>query len=624
MYNRFWDECRKYLDEEVETAVDERRHGNATHLAKALSTRDLLSNVAQRCPDGTSLPSEQWLRLQFWPKNATMKSALQYTGRFQVKFMIQQRQLRMWHEDSHYCAALFKYLKQFSLQYKAVTDLVFLDDKHRCKVGEPGMPVAAVERGKQVIVSMTGKKFSVADHDFTKCGMIPSVALVCDIPSSIEESFYTGQVYVGLKDPIFEPSSALRHATELCQIITQRSLGNPVLVMYTDGGPDHNVTFFKTQLALISLFLSLDLDMLIAVRTAPHQSWKNPCERINCILNIGLQAIGLMRSTMSEEYERVLSTCSSMKEIRRLTSPGLQEALRDSLESVKLLISSMFQRLVLKEKPFRVFEAASKHQMEGLWNVVGDMDPNLDINMKKKDLNKCPILKAFFEHCCHIRQYSFSIKKCGKQDCSICRTPRLPQDVFSTLAFLPDPVPDPDNEEHYKKFDDLYGTHTSEKHRPSLKDGSKQSHGMPFSPSGQTAANVGELILCSECLRPRVMYSQRKLSHHDVRVLLTSIEHVLYICGSKLCNVEVVLAPSDPSSAADVLSRVFVHANLCCRDDMEVLFYSSECFALLCSHCACKCDVCIEGQYPLCADCASGGISPMLKRKRKRFQAKRS
>ena len=34
-------------------------------------------------------------------------------------------------------------------------DLVFLDDKHRCKVGEPGMPVASIERGKQVIVTMT-------------------------------------------------------------------------------------------------------------------------------------------------------------------------------------------------------------------------------------------------------------------------------------------------------------------------------------------------------------------------------------------------------------------------------------------------------------------------------------
>ena len=146
MYDYFWEECRKFLEEEVETAVDERRHGSATHLAKAFSTRDLLRSVAKRYPDGTPLPSEQWLRLQFWPKNMTTKSALQFTGRFQVKFMVQARQLRKWYEDAHYCAALFRYLKEFSIRYKSIADLVFLDDKHRCKVGEPGMPVAAVER----------------------------------------------------------------------------------------------------------------------------------------------------------------------------------------------------------------------------------------------------------------------------------------------------------------------------------------------------------------------------------------------------------------------------------------------------------------------------------------------
>ena len=69
-------------------------------------------------------------------KNATMKSSLP----------IQPRQLRKWHEDAHYCAALFRYLKEFSIRFKDNVDLVFMDDKHRCKVGEPGMPVAAIDR----------------------------------------------------------------------------------------------------------------------------------------------------------------------------------------------------------------------------------------------------------------------------------------------------------------------------------------------------------------------------------------------------------------------------------------------------------------------------------------------
>ena len=294
------------LDNVVETAVDDQRHGEHTHLAKAISVRDLLEQVTKQCPEGTAVPSKQWLQLQFWPKNPTSKSVLQYAGKLNVKFMIQPRQprqLRKEHIDSHYCAALFCYLKEFSVMFCDHCSLFFIDDKHRCKVGEPGLPVAAVERGKQVVVSTSGKKFAVADHDFTKFAIIPSVTVVCDIPSSIEDSFYRGQVFVGIKDAMLEASSPLRHSTELSKLLREQQLNNPIVLIYTDGGPDHNNTFLSVKLGLIALFLHHDLDMIEAVRTAPYQSWKNPCERVNCILNLGLQAVGLMRARMEEKFK---------------------------------------------------------------------------------------------------------------------------------------------------------------------------------------------------------------------------------------------------------------------------------------------------------------------------------
>ena len=58
----------------METAVDDRRHdavkdGEAVvHMAAALSARDLHSQVKKQCPEGTPIPSLQWLRLQFWPR----------------------------------------------------------------------------------------------------------------------------------------------------------------------------------------------------------------------------------------------------------------------------------------------------------------------------------------------------------------------------------------------------------------------------------------------------------------------------------------------------------------------------------------------------------------------------
>ena len=55
--------------------------------------------------------------------------------------------------DTHYASAIFRYLKEMAVLFCDNSWLVFMDDKHRCKIGEPGYPVAAVERGKQVLVS---------------------------------------------------------------------------------------------------------------------------------------------------------------------------------------------------------------------------------------------------------------------------------------------------------------------------------------------------------------------------------------------------------------------------------------------------------------------------------------
>ena len=158
------------------------------------------------------------------------------------------------------------------MKFRNITNLVFLDDKHRCKVGEPGFPVAAVERGKKVVVSKDST-FAVADHDFTKTGIIPSVIMISDIPESINGDFYAGKVHIGLKDPIFQPSSPLRHATELYNVLLDENLVNkPVLCLYTDGGPDHRCTYAHVQLSYICLFIALDLDYFVAVRTPPQHS----------------------------------------------------------------------------------------------------------------------------------------------------------------------------------------------------------------------------------------------------------------------------------------------------------------------------------------------------------------
>lgn len=79
--------------------------------------------------------------------------------------------------------------------------------------------------------------FQVADHDFTRCSFTPSVTMNIDVPETVDGSWYDGSVRVGLKCSVFEPSSPARHVLELETMMA--SYAKPVVLMYTDGGPDH-------------------------------------------------------------------------------------------------------------------------------------------------------------------------------------------------------------------------------------------------------------------------------------------------------------------------------------------------------------------------------------------------
>ncbi|CAC5403203.1 unnamed protein product [Mytilus coruscus] len=87
-YNDFLSECQNYINEKLELAVDDRRHDKIdkggdviTHLADAFSVRDLYEQVKAKLPPNILVPSQQWLRWQFWPRHANFQSSHRYTGK---------------------------------------------------------------------------------------------------------------------------------------------------------------------------------------------------------------------------------------------------------------------------------------------------------------------------------------------------------------------------------------------------------------------------------------------------------------------------------------------------------------------------------------------------------------
>ncbi|XP_019855518.1 PREDICTED: uncharacterized protein LOC109584280 [Amphimedon queenslandica] len=564
-------------------------------MAKAISIRDLKQQVAKLCPEGTPIPSDSWVRYNFLPRNVHTHAARHYRGRLEAKHMIQRRQFRKSHIDAHYCSALFRYMREYAITLRDIAQFVCIDDKHRIKVGEPGFPVAAVERGREVIVSLN-ETYAVGDHDFTKFSVIPSVTFLVDIPESMDGSWYRGQVFIGIKDAIFEPSSPLRHATELYHCLLPHMANRFALFLYSDGGPDHRLTYVSVQLSLIALFYNFDLDILVACRTAPSHSWANPVERMMSVINLGLQCIGIMRTEMGKEIEKKFEASNNLKELRA-NCVDHQDAVIETLKPVKELLNSTLQRLELKGKAFQIFDSASKTELEDFWSILLVIEPLLTEDSPSKEaLKSYPSLVKFIQHCCSFKKYAVTIKKCGQDECPICKTVRMPMERFSNLYTLPNPVIGEDG--HYKDFQSVIKTDTSNSYAPSeLTKNSKANLG--FNVTQQHAKNTGTVIQCEECSMWRLIFSKKKLSPQGKADLSRLLDDISYTCG----------AAFDEINLPESLNTICIKTHNC-HDKIEKLYYSSG-FEPICIHCGTVCTANDSLYYPQCSNCRQPKIKKL-------------
>ncbi|CAB4445005.1 unnamed protein product [Rhizophagus irregularis] len=289
----------------------------------------------------------------------------------EVKY-VQVRQLRKDHPDAHYYACLFHYLREFAILYRNYVCFIAADDKYKVPIGE-GVATSTGVRNKKSLVN-TNSTLVASDHDFTKLSLISSVIFLIDVPTTIEESFYHENVFVLYKDTIFQPSNAIRHATEFFNVIQMHYISTipPILCLYTDGGPDHQTTFGSVQISLIYLFLRSDFDILIALHIAPYHSWANPTKRIMSIINLGLQGVVIMKDMMNIELEDIFKKADTLEEIHAAAnkSEDLKNGLCDCILNIQQLLHSRTERLVLHENPFRYYDPASDHDIDNFFKVL--------------------------------------------------------------------------------------------------------------------------------------------------------------------------------------------------------------------------------------------------------------
>ena len=585
-FNVFWQELSVFLEESA--AVDERRHSDILHMPFAVSIRHLREVMIERLDKkfpGTAnpIPSEEWIRLQFWPSNPYSSSALKYTGQFKVKYGVQIRQLRKDHPDGRYVNVLQQYAKDFALKYKSRVGMISVDDKAIIPVGEPGLPVSTGVRGHNRSLVSAGHELAALDHDFHVSGLVPSVVLVVDLPDSRQDSFFQGRAYVTLKDKVTQASSAMRHSAETMSILHQDGTHNkPILLMVSDGGPDHRVTFGSVKMALIALFRALNLDMLVAIRTCPYQSWRNLAERVMSVLNLALQNVSLSRKRMEDHFESMVQNKSTLGDLRAVLESNfeLRAGYRDSMDEPIRALADRFRAMKLKDEPISVNFPATGDDITDMVENIRFIEPSIsEEDLSSAAFNNSPALKKFVDSHCHSSHYAFQIKKCLDPSCYYCVQHPIVMDSeeFSSISFLPLPLLD-GTKEHFSPFSEVYGKPLSDKDRPSrglftnpeAKECDKNNKALLIN------SKVRCVITCQECRKPRCVFAAKKLD-------ILAKKRVDDVAGSKLYTCGSFLFPPASGYSLTIVARQC----LTCQDPIEVQYYSSTmvAFPQVCYHC---------------------------------------
>ena len=99
----------------------------------------------------------------------------------------------------------------------------------------------------------------------------------------------------------------------------------------------------------------------------------------------------------------------------------------------------------------------------------------------------------------------FHIFKCSNANC-----PLHEPITFGNIANFGEPIPSEiaDGTVKYILHSDPSETFLTSK----LENPGKHTHQIPFTPTVQTAINVGEIAKCMHCLKPPIVYTKKKLS----------------------------------------------------------------------------------------------------------------
>ena len=170
-----------------------------------------------------------------------------------------------------------------------------------------------------------------------------------------------------------------------------------LLILSTNGGPDHKNTNIATKSALLGMVLILNLESVVAFRNTLNCSWINLVERVTSLLNLGLQHCGYARKSCPEEIEQKIKSLNTMKALR--DEAEMDNTIREEWRVSGCIdkIGRRFSRLEQKGEKVQVQKVkANKQDVLTLKNVVVNK-AGYDISCTRKIEYLKPHMQQFRE-----------------------------------------------------------------------------------------------------------------------------------------------------------------------------------------------------------------------------------
>ncbi|KAF2904228.1 hypothetical protein ILUMI_01948 [Ignelater luminosus] len=175
-----------------------------------------------------------------------------------------------------------KKLQDFLLGPQAV-NVLSVDDKARVPLGLP-----AAQKQAPILMRYE-RQILMPDHDYPIAKglkLIPSViGVLCFKDWKVS---YSGPTCISIREGAIDSSTTETHRQDLIKYLHHDKMRDyfwsnnrikPVLVVFSDGGPDKAPRNEKVLQAAVKSFKKLDLDAMFVCTNAPHQSARNPAER---------------------------------------------------------------------------------------------------------------------------------------------------------------------------------------------------------------------------------------------------------------------------------------------------------------------------------------------------------